>query len=111
MTEPELRIIASLMTSGGTRPADLPDSLLALPPITHWSALEPTYEVIERGIVESISRDRVDRSPRGAAPHPHKSRDWLSTPEERPSQLPGVGGLGPSPGLMNKCPKGCRNAN
>jgi hypothetical protein len=98
MTDAELRIIAFLMTSGGTRPADLPDRLIAVPPITHWSALEPTYEVIERSIVESISRDRVDRSPRGAALHPHKSRDCLSTPEERPSQLPGVGGSDPLPG-------------
>ena len=111
MTKAELRIIAFLMTSDATRPADLPDWLLALPPITHRSALEPTYEVIERGIVESISRARVDRSLRGAAPQPHKSRDWLSTLEEGPLQLPGVEGLGPSPGLMNKCPKGCRDAN
>jgi hypothetical protein len=44
MTYAELRIIAFLMTSGATRPADLPDWLLALLEHDCWE--EPSHELI-----------------------------------------------------------------
>jgi hypothetical protein len=44
MTEAELRIIAFLMTSDATRPADLPDGLLAL--LEDDRQEEPSHELI-----------------------------------------------------------------
>jgi hypothetical protein len=44
MTDAELRIIAFLMTSDATRPADLPDWLLAL--LEHDREEEPSHELI-----------------------------------------------------------------
>jgi transposase len=53
-------------------------------PITHWTALELTDEVIERRIVTSISSSQVSRYLREAALQPHKSRYWLNTTETDP---------------------------
>jgi transposase len=53
-------------------------------PITHWTVQELTDEVIERGIVESISPAQVYRYLREAALQPHKSRYWLNTTEKDP---------------------------
>src|SRR3954463_8189736 len=51
-------------------------------PITHWTARELTDEVIQRGIVDSISPAQVSRYLREAALQPHKSRYWLNTTEK-----------------------------
>jgi transposase len=48
-------------------------------PITHWTARELTDEVVQRGIVTSISPSQVSRYLREAALQPHKSRYWLNT--------------------------------
>jgi transposase len=53
-------------------------------PITHWTVQELTAEVIQRGIVESISPAQVYRYLREAALRPHKSRYWLNTTEKDP---------------------------
>jgi transposase len=53
-------------------------------PITHWTVQELTDEVIQRGIVESISPAQVYRYLREAALRPHKSRYWLNTTEKDP---------------------------
>jgi transposase len=53
-------------------------------PITHWTIQELTEEVIQRGIVESISPAQVYRYLREAALQPHKSRYWLNTTEKDP---------------------------
>jgi transposase len=53
-------------------------------PITHWTALELTDEVVRRGIVTSISPSQVRRYLREAALQPHKSRYWLNTTETDP---------------------------
>jgi transposase len=53
-------------------------------PITHWTVRELTDEVIQRGIVESISPAQVYRYLREAALRPHKSRYWLNTTEKDP---------------------------
>jgi transposase len=53
-------------------------------PITHWTALELTDEVVQRGIVTSISPSQVSRYLREAALQPHKSRYWLNTTETDP---------------------------
>src|SRR4051812_25571478 len=53
-------------------------------PITHWTVQELTDEVIERGLVESISPAQVYRYLREAALQPHKSRYWLNTTEKDP---------------------------
>jgi transposase len=50
-------------------------------PITHWTARELTDEVVQRGIVTSISPSQVSRYLREAALQPHKSRYWLNTTE------------------------------
>ena len=56
-------------------------------PITHWTTLELTDEVIKRGIVDSISPAQVGRYLREAALQPHKSRSWLNTTEKDPVQF------------------------
>lgn len=56
-------------------------------PITHWTALELTDEVIQRGIVSSISPSQVSRYLREAALQPHKSRYWLNTTEKDPARF------------------------
>jgi transposase len=56
-------------------------------PITHWTALELTDEVIKRGIVSSISPSQVSRYLREAALQPHKSRYWLNTTEKDPARF------------------------
>jgi len=56
-------------------------------PITHWTTLELTDEVIKRGIVDSISPAQVARYLREAALQPHKSRYWLNTTEKDPVQF------------------------
>jgi transposase len=56
-------------------------------PITHWTAHELTDEVIERGIVSSISPSQVSRYLREAVLQPHKSRYWLNTTEKDPVQF------------------------
>ena len=54
-------------------------------PITHWTAKELADEVIERGIVPSISVTQVGRYLREAALQPHKKRYWLNTREKDPA--------------------------
>jgi hypothetical protein len=49
MTDAELRIIAFLMTSDATRPADLPDWLLAL--LEHDHREEPSHELITAALM------------------------------------------------------------
>jgi transposase len=56
-------------------------------PITHWTIAELTAEVIERGIVPTISPSQVDRYLREAALQPHKSRYWLNTTEKDPQRF------------------------
>jgi transposase len=56
-------------------------------PITHWTALELTNEVIKRGIVTSISPSQVSRYLREAALQPHKSRYWLNTTATDPARF------------------------
>ena len=53
-------------------------------PITHWTGKELADELVERGIVESISASQVNRYLREAALQPHKSRYWLNTREKDP---------------------------
>src|SRR3954471_23155548 len=54
-------------------------------PITQWTVRELTEEVIQRGIVASISESQVYRYLREAALQPHKSRYWLNTTEKDPA--------------------------
>jgi transposase len=56
-------------------------------PITHWTAHELTDEVVQRGIVTSISPSPVSRYLREAALRPHKSRYWLNTTEKDPARF------------------------
>ena len=56
-------------------------------PITHWTAQELTDEVVQRGIVASISPSQVSRYLREAALQPHKSRSWLNTTEKDPARF------------------------
>jgi transposase len=53
-------------------------------PITHWTTQELTDEVIQRGMVASISPAQVGRYLRAAQLRPHKSRYWLNTTEKDP---------------------------
>ena len=53
-------------------------------PITHWTVAELTDEVIQRGIVDSISPSQVGRYLREAELQPHRSRYWLNTTEKDP---------------------------
>ena len=56
-------------------------------PITHWTAQELTAEVVQRGIVASISPSQVSRYLREAALQPQKSRYWLNTTEKDPARF------------------------
>jgi transposase len=56
-------------------------------PITHWTLKELTEEVIQRGIVPSISPAQVYRYLREAALQPHQSRYWLNTTETDPQRF------------------------
>jgi transposase len=56
-------------------------------PITHWTAQELTDEVVQRGVVTSISPSQVSRYLREAALRPHKSRYWLNTTEKDPRRF------------------------
>jgi len=56
-------------------------------PITHWTAQELTEEVVQRGIVASISPSQVSRYLREAALQPHKNRYWLNTTEKDPARF------------------------
>jgi transposase len=56
-------------------------------PITHWTASELADEVVNRGIVASISTTQVGRYLREAAMQPHKSRYWLNTTEKDPEKF------------------------
>jgi transposase len=56
-------------------------------PITHWTGHELADEVVERGIVASISTTQVNRYLREAALRPHKSRYWLNTTETDPDRF------------------------
>ena len=54
MTDAELRIIAFLMTSDATRPADLPDWLLSL--LEHDRREEPSHELITAAALMYVRR-------------------------------------------------------
>jgi len=56
-------------------------------PITHWTGHELADEVVQRGIVASISTSQVRRYLREAALQPHKSRYWLNTTETDPERF------------------------
>ena len=56
-------------------------------PITHWTLQELVDEVINRGIVTSISPAQVSRYLREAALQPHKSRYGLNTTETDPQRF------------------------
>jgi transposase len=53
-------------------------------PITHWTRRELQEEVIQRGIVTSISESRVGHFLREAALQPHRRKMWLNTKEKDP---------------------------
>ena len=53
-------------------------------PITHWTQRELRDEVIQRGIVESISESRIGHFLREAALQPHRRKMWLNTKEKDP---------------------------
>jgi transposase len=53
-------------------------------PITHWTAHELADEVVQRGIVESISPAQVGRYLREATLQPHQKQYWLNTTETDP---------------------------
>jgi transposase len=56
-------------------------------PITHWTNAELADEVVQRGIVPSISVSQVGRYLRQAQLKPHKSRYWLNTTEKDPQKF------------------------
>jgi len=56
-------------------------------PITYWTAHELADEVVQRGIVASISPAQVGRYLHDAALQPHKSRYWLNTTEPDPQRF------------------------
>jgi len=53
-------------------------------PITHWTHRELQDEVIQRGIVPSISESRIGHFLRNAALQPHRRKMWLNTKEKDP---------------------------
>jgi transposase len=57
-------------------------------PVTHWTPTELAAEVVQRGIVESISPRHVDRVLRAGDLRPHKSQYWLTSKDklESPEQ-------------------------
>lgn len=56
-------------------------------PITHWTLDELTDEVIQRGIVPSISSSQVRRYLVEAELQPHRTRYWLNTTEKNPEKF------------------------
>ena len=53
-------------------------------PIAMWTGREVADELVERGIVESISASQVSRYLAEAALQPHRSTYWLNTREKDP---------------------------
>jgi DDE superfamily endonuclease len=53
-------------------------------PITHWTHRELRDEVVNRGIVESISVAQMDRYLKQSALQPHRSKMWLNTTAKNP---------------------------
>ena len=53
-------------------------------PITHWTQRELADEVIQRGIVSSISSSYVGEILRQTALQPHRRKLWLNTKEKDP---------------------------
>lgn len=53
-------------------------------PITHWTQRELRDEVIQRGIVETISESRIWHFLHTAALQPHRRKMWLNTKEKDP---------------------------
>jgi transposase len=51
-------------------------------PMTHWTARELADEVVQRGIVESISPSHIARFLAEAELQPHRSRYWLNPDEQ-----------------------------
>lgn len=56
-------------------------------PVTHWTIHELADEVVNRGIVSSISVSQVGRYLREAALQPHRKRYWLNTTEKDPEHF------------------------
>jgi transposase len=57
-------------------------------PVSHWTPAEVAREANRRGIVESISPRHVDRFLKEAALRPHKSRYWLTSPDQNQNPEP-----------------------
>ena len=53
-------------------------------PITRWTHRELRDEVVNRGIVESISVAQVGRYLKQSVLQPHRSKMWLNTTEKNP---------------------------
>jgi len=51
-------------------------------PINHWTHRELTEEVIQRGVVSSISKSQVGSYLQEADLQPHRSKYWLNTKEK-----------------------------
>ena len=51
-------------------------------PVNHWTHRELTDEVIQRGIVSSISKSQVGSYLQEADLQPHRSKYWLNTKEK-----------------------------
>lgn len=56
-------------------------------PITHWTRHELRDEVVNRGIVPSISVAQIGRYLHDAALQPHRRKMWLNTKEKDPEQF------------------------
>ncbi len=56
-------------------------------PINHWTVTELRAEVLERRIVETISRAQVGRFLQPAALQPHRKKMWLNTTEKDPEKF------------------------
>ena len=78
-------------SSTGTLPYSLPTNALAVAceppensgrPINRWTHRELRDEVIQRGIVASISRSQVGSYLQQADLQPHRSKYWLNTKEK-----------------------------
>jgi transposase len=56
-------------------------------PITHWTRDELRDEVVQRGLVPSISESQVGRFLRQAALQPQRRKMWINTTEKDPIQF------------------------
>jgi transposase len=56
-------------------------------PITHWTRDELRDEVVQRGLVPSISESQVGRFLRQAALQPQRRKMWINTTEKDPVQF------------------------